>query len=495
MQFIPRLKHLRSMFIVALSTALMFLTVAALRPTHGSAQAPAYCYLSTPLELTPGGGAQATYFTRSGHVLGWASDADGQYRRFTYNDTGIHDLDAALGSGGQFTINESHKAMSEEGSVFGVGSDYATIGQYAVIFDGDGAHRITLGGSIAVAIDINDAGQAIGAASNEDETTFHAFRYDHGTLTDLGTLGGARSYPNAISENGKVAGSSTNAQEERHAFLYDETGMHDLGLLPGGTWSTALAVNDAGQVAGVAEVAGGQHAFLYDGTTMHDLGALPGGTSSAATHINASGQVVGWSDAPGNAQHIFLYDGTTMLDLTPNATRSEVLRFTDSGVVVGQAYAPDYVFVYDASGLHNISLGGLASNAQGSFGGFGVTNRSGLVAGSASMPGNTTLHAFLYDGSSGLQDLNAMLGDYGEALGINETGQVVGTSDWAAFLYEGGVMKNLNDFMCTPGVTLDAAYGVSDDGKILAANPYQGQLFLLTRRRVSAGFAQPYGGS
>lgn len=494
MKRIPHIPRSRNVFTLVLSTVMTFLSVAALSPTRGGAQAPAYCYLSTPLELTPGGGAQATFFTRSGHVLGLAPDASGQYRRFVYNGTGIHDLDAALGSGGQFIINESHKAMSEEGSVFGVGSDDATVGQYAVVFDDDGVHRITLGGTFGVAIDINDAGQATGAATNEDETTLHAFRYDHGTLTDLGTLGGARSYPHAISENGKIAGASTNAQGEQRAFLYDEGGIHDLGVLPGGTWSIAFAVNDAGQVAGVSEVAGGgQHAFLYDGTTMHDLGTLPGGTSSFATHINALGQVVGWADTPDSGQSVFLYDGTTMLNLTPNAARGDVLRFSDSGVVVGQAYTPNHVFVYDATGLHNISLGGTASDAHGSFGGFGVTNRSGLVAGAAYMPGNTTRHAFLYDGSA-LHDLNSLPGDYGEALGINETGQVVGTFDQGAFLYQNGVMTNVNDSMCVAGVTFDSAYGISDDGKILAANPYQGQLYLLTRRRISNGFARPYGG-
>lgn len=492
MKRIPHPQCLRSVFTVAISMSLMFLSVAVLRPTHSGAQAPAFCYAVTPLELTPGGGAQATFFTRSGHVLGWAPNADGQYRRFIYNNTGMHDLDAALGPGGQFTINDSHKALSEEGSVFGMGSDNATVGQYAVVFDANGVHPITLGGSFSVAIDINDTGQAIGAATNADETTFHAFRYDHGALTDLGTLGGARSYPHAISENGKVAGDSTNALGEQHAFLYDDGGIHDLGVLPGGTWSTAYAVNDAGQVAGVSEIAGGgQHAFFYDGTTMHDLGTLPGGTSSFATHINAAGQVIGWADSPSNGQHVFLYDGTTMVDLTPNAARGEVLRFSDSGIVVIQAYAPDYVFVYDASGLHSITFGGIASNAYGSFGGFGVTTRSGVVAGSAYVTGNTTRHAFLYD-SSGLHDLNSPPNDYGEALGINEAGQVVGTSDWGAFLYQGGVMTNINDFMCEAGIALDTAYGISGDGKILAANSYQGQLYLLTRRRQAEGFARPY---
>jgi probable HAF family extracellular repeat protein len=48
---------------------------------------------------------------------------------------------------------------------------------------------------------INDAGQVVG----ESLTTggyFDAFLYSGGVMTDLGTLGGAYAYANAISEDG-----------------------------------------------------------------------------------------------------------------------------------------------------------------------------------------------------------------------------------------------------------------------------------------------------
>lgn len=470
-------RRLRSLITLALMASTLFSWTPGAR-----AQSPS-CYTAT--ELTLGGtGTQAAYFTRSGYVLGYGTDSSNAYHLFVYNDTGIHDLDAALSSSNSyFAISEPQKALSEEGSVFGVAMDNSSSNQQAVIYDSNGLHQLSLGGTFGVAIDINDAGQATGAASDSTEATLHAFRYDHGTMVDLGTLGGSRSYPYAISENGKVVGESTNSNDDSHAFLYDSNGMHDLGVLTGGTRSLAQALNDSGEVAGYSEVTGGaQHAFLYDGTTMQDLGVLSGGSNSNATHINASGQVVGISDNANYQQHVFLYDGTSMTDLTPDADYAEVLRFTDSGVVVGTAYTSQgsNVFVYDSTGLHNLSLGGTYSDAYGSFGGWGATSSNGLVAGYADTTADYARHAFLYDSTNGIQDLNSLADDNGSALAVNESGQVVGYTNDSAFLYTGGVMSDLNTQLCSTGITLHVALGISTDGKILAADNDQGRLYLLS---------------
>jgi probable HAF family extracellular repeat protein len=140
----------------------------------------------------------------------------------------------------------------------------------------------------------------------------HAFLWQDGEMTDLGTLGGATSavgegsgvigllWPGfigavndrqAFNEAGQVAGTSQTASGDEHAFLWQDGEMTDLGTL-GGSSSSAYAVNNRGQVVGVSETASGeQHAFLWQDGEMTDLGALAG--EGLATDINDHGQIVG----------------------------------------------------------------------------------------------------------------------------------------------------------------------------------------------------------
>jgi hypothetical protein len=45
--------------------------------------------------------------------------------------------------------------------------------------------------------------------------------WEHGTMTDLGTLGGSFSFASAINERGQVVGASDTAADESHAILWD----------------------------------------------------------------------------------------------------------------------------------------------------------------------------------------------------------------------------------------------------------------------------------
>ena len=102
----------------------------------------------------------------------------------------------------------------------------------------------------------------------------------------------------------------------QHAFLYQNGKMTDLGTL-GGSSSEAVAINNNGDVAGWSDTTGdlGQDAFLYHDGVMTDLGRLSGGSAAYPTAMNDSDQVVGWSYVAGGGADQFLYSDGKMVDL------------------------------------------------------------------------------------------------------------------------------------------------------------------------------------
>src|SRR6266571_6955539 len=83
-----------------------------------------------------------------------------------------------------------------------------------------------------------------------------------------------------------------------HAFFWEDGSMTDLGTPPGDFFSIAQGINDAGQVVGQScDQSGNCRAFLWQNGVMTDLNTLiPLGSSSyllAAEDINAQGEIVG----------------------------------------------------------------------------------------------------------------------------------------------------------------------------------------------------------
>jgi probable HAF family extracellular repeat protein len=65
---------------------------------------------------------------------------------------------------------------------------------------------------------------------------------------DLGTLGGAETFPAALNASGEVVGQSDVEDGTGHAFLWRAGRMIDLGSLPGYPESAALGINSRGEV-------------------------------------------------------------------------------------------------------------------------------------------------------------------------------------------------------------------------------------------------------
>jgi probable HAF family extracellular repeat protein len=140
---------------------------------------------------------------------------------------------------------------------------------------------------------INASSQIAGDFAPSPDLVVHAGLFSDGTLTNLGTLGGAKSLAYGIHASGQVVGTAATTDGTMHAFLYSNGALTDLGTL-GGDTSEAEAINSLGIVAGIATTSSGfGHGFLYYDGTITDHGTL-GGPTSRATALNGAGQVAGY---------------------------------------------------------------------------------------------------------------------------------------------------------------------------------------------------------
>jgi probable HAF family extracellular repeat protein len=148
-------------------------------------------------------------------------------------------------------------------------------------------------------------------------------------------------------------------------------------------------------------------------------------------------------------------------------------------VVVLQARA-DYI-VQDLG-----TLGGTFQNVA-----TGI-NSSGQVVGDSFLPGDSVVHAFLY--SNGVMiDLGVLAPTNSDALGINNSGQVVGeftASDglFHAFLYSNGSLLDLHPYLAPLGAIESVAEGINDQGQIVGFYEFASgdrRPFLLTPTAVT----------
>jgi probable HAF family extracellular repeat protein len=144
---------------------------------------------------------------------------------------------------------------------------------------------------------INSAGQIAGVIGGQNYGGSAAI-WDKGRIIDLGALSHDPSFDFSeafdINDGGQVVGLTTvRGGHGIHAFLWEKGVMTDLGTL-GGDWSEAHAINNAGQIVGYSGTSElyGIHAFFWDKGVMVDLGTV-GGPVAKAFGINEKGDIVG----------------------------------------------------------------------------------------------------------------------------------------------------------------------------------------------------------
>ena len=355
-------------------------------------------------------------------------------------------------------------------------------------------------------------------------------KHSHYTLVDLGTLGGPATYVNSIDSRGAVGGGALTTVPDpictgpwnqgigcyyEHAFNWGNGVLTDLGTLPGGFNSAAASINSQGAVFGVSEnglpdPVYGVRAFvatIWKDGEVQDLGTLGGGLSWPGLSINSRGQAVGVAAntdpdpdgfatalifdrtaiLPGVHWHATLWQNGSVQDLGTlgDGLDSVAVFVNERGQVAGMSYTnsipnPElgiptvHPFFWENGQMVDIgTLGGTFSTIGpiGDLGLVGGLNNKGQVAGTSSLAGGQGPHAFLWERGS-LLDLGTLGGNFSFAGWIDDSGQVVGASTTTteaettlrAFSWKSGRMTNLGSL---DGDVCSLAFGSNSKGQVV----------------------------
>jgi probable HAF family extracellular repeat protein len=360
----------------------------------------------------------------------------------------------------------------------------------------------SLGGTNSRGNSVNNRGWIAGFSRLTGDQNRHATLWRNGTLIDLGTLGGPEKNSSVVwpvkNNRGFIAGISQTDTPEPNGeswscapffsgplrvgytclgFIWKNGEMRELLPLPGGHNSFATGADNQGQVVGWAE--NGVHdASCTNGQVLQfrpvvwgpdtgqirELPLVQGDSSGAATAINNRGQVVGISGACDQA-------------VGRRTAKHAVLWDKNKAINIGNLGAELWITP-------------MAINDHSEIAGFGATSADDL-------DGNF-LRGFFWtkkDGMTRIDPLPLAGHVFTQANGLNERGQVVGSSctidgDCRAFFWEDGVLKNLNDFTAPEfnGV-LTNAQDINERGEITgrAFDPATGTLRAFIAAPVSRG--------
>jgi probable HAF family extracellular repeat protein len=252
-----------------------------------------------------GGGlfAEGTAINNLGEVAGLSNLKNGERHAFVFHNGKMTDLGPTGRESRAFAINDSGVVAGSE-SIPGEGHTDA------VLFTNGKITDLGLipgsGGIFTSPTGINNSNEVVGSGDNR-ESMERAWVWRNGTMTDLGTLGGPQAAASAINNSGEIVGFAQTSTDADHGFLDRAGKMTDLGnnVFPN-------AISNNGVIAGQGGC--GNAVILSGGVCSNLQNLIPAGSGyelQTAIGINNKGQIL------VNAHTVPTYQNHALL-LTPN---------------------------------------------------------------------------------------------------------------------------------------------------------------------------------
>jgi probable HAF family extracellular repeat protein len=279
---------------------------------------------------------------------------------------------------------------------------------------------------------------------------------------DLGTLGGDRTLPSAINDDGTVVGSSETTDRRLVGFVYNGA-MHVLRPSQNVYFEGADAINAAGQIGGVVHDARTILRWSYGIAGAPDLQVFPAPAAPApppsrVVAINAVGDMlVRLDDNVHAAGGVVLHDGGLQdLGGLVAGYGTYPLAWNESGQVVGTSFVrhipPTYdifhPFIWNRGVMEDLGVLGeltCGDTQTDCAGGYAVDiNAQGTVVGTVTGAAAGLDRAFIWQNGV-MHDLGVFEGHSTSAVAINDRGQVlfvVGAPNLGVFVWDnGGVQR------------------------------------------------------
>lgn len=317
----------------------------------------------------------------------------------------------------------SPQAINNLGQIVGT-----TQGSAFLWTPGEGLTTISHGGANTVAVDINDSGQVLGYYDASDGVRNGFLWTASGGLRPFDRTFAGSLTPMAINDMGTVVGRS----HAGFGFVWTaENGMGDLNTL--------------------LDPADGNHAFVDNATDINDAGQILAHAGYTALLLNpvpepgtlalfALGLLVGTLPRLGVRLRFVLGLAGCVVSMTAGAV---TYRVTDLGVLEDAWFARSA-----AMGINDLGE---------------VVGWSTLATGGQ--------HATLWKPGEGLRDLDTRGSEgYSRAIGINNTGHVVGLDDAAQRGFRWIPSGGMQTLIPLPGDKLSEAVAINSGGQVVGAS-------------------------